>query len=165
MLESTSSYKDVNCGVPQGSNLGPLLFIIYINDMNKAVKHAIVYHFADDTSLVISDKNTKTIRKLMNKDLSHLFDWFCANRLSINVDKTEFILFKPNNKVTDRLTLRFNCKTIYESFKVRYFGIILDHRLTWKHHIHELSKKLCKTIGVIRRLKQNCVPQKALITV
>ena len=63
------------------------------------------------------------------------------------------------------MMLRFNNKTIYESYKLRYLGIILDHRFTWKHHIYELSKKLYKTIGVISRLKQNSAPKETLITI
>ena len=75
----------VTCGVPQGSIIGPLLFLIYINDMNLAVKRSLVHHFADDTNLLYSDKNIKYIRKVMNNELKLLFEWLCANRLSLNV--------------------------------------------------------------------------------
>ncbi len=81
------------CGVPQGSILGPLLFTIYINDMNAAVQSSIVHHFADDTNLLFSNRNPKMITKMLNKDLELLFEWLCANRLSLNVAKTEFIVF------------------------------------------------------------------------
>ena len=88
-----SGYLNITCGVPQGSILGPLLFIIYINDMHDAFEFCKVYHFADDTNLLYSHKNLKTLRKNINKDLDTLFDWLCANRLSLNVSKTEFIIF------------------------------------------------------------------------
>ena len=75
-----SPLLDITCGVPQGSILGPLLFLIYINDMHNAVKFSSVYHFADDTNLVYHHKNPKLLRKHMNDDLHSLFNWLCANR-------------------------------------------------------------------------------------
>ena len=166
MLNESSQFLPITCGVPQGSILGPLLFTIYINDMHKAVLNAIVYHFADDTNLLYSSKNIKTLRKSMNEDLRCIYTWLCANRLSINTDKTEFILFKPSKcKIEERFTLKLNGFTIFESKKLRYLGVILDNKLSWKYHIHELSKKLSRATGVINRLKENSVPTKALLSV
>ena len=166
ILDESSSYLPITCGVPQGSILGPLLFTIYINDMHKAVLNSIVYHFADDTNLIYSCKNIKVLRKNMNDDLSSIYIWLCANRLSINSAKTEFILFKPPKcKIEDRFTLKLNNITIFESTKLRYLGVILDNKLSWKYHIHELAKKLSRATGVINRLKDNSVPTKALLSV
>ena len=74
----------VRCGVPQGSIIGPLLFLIYINDMNLAMRSSITYHFADDTNLLYSCKHIKELRKTINTVLKLLYDWLCANRLSLN---------------------------------------------------------------------------------
>ena len=90
-----SNNLPITCGVPQGSILGPLLFIICINDMQNAINFSKVHHFADDTNLVFSHKNLKVLRKRVNSDLELLFDWLCANRLSLNVGKTEFVIFRP----------------------------------------------------------------------
>ena len=73
----------ITCGVLQGSILGPLLFLIYINDMHLAVKQSTIYHFADDTNFLFSCKSQKELRKKMNNDLKLLYDWLCANRLSL----------------------------------------------------------------------------------
>ena len=100
---------------PQGSILGPLLFLIYINDINCPVTSSSAFHFADDTFLKYSSSSEKNIRKNMNKDLDDLFEWLCANRLSLNVSKTEFIIFKPPKKsLSDRITLALNGTTIFE---------------------------------------------------
>ena len=116
-LEGISSeYQHISCGVPQGSILGPLLFLLYINDMHKTVKHSLMHHFADDTNLLCSDKDPKQLRKKMNEDLKLIFEWLCANRLSLNVSKTEFIVFKPPRKsLTERFTLKLNGVVLFES--------------------------------------------------
>ena len=152
--EAISTPLNITCGVPQGSILGPLLFLIYINDMHRSVKYSIVHHFADDTNLLYSHKNPKLLRKHMNEDLKLLFNWLCANRLSLNVSKTEFIIFRPPRiKLEQRITLSLNRNTIFESTKIKYLGVIMDSKLTWKHHIFELRKKLNKAIGMIYKLK------------
>ena len=88
----SSSRLAVTYGVPQGSILGPLLFLIYINDMHSSMQFLTGYHFADDTNLFYSCKSLKVLRKWLNKDLVLLYDWLCANRLSRNAGKTEFIV-------------------------------------------------------------------------
>ena len=157
----SSPLSDITCGVPQGSILGPLLFLIYINDMHTSVKFSTVYHFADDTNLLYHHKNPKTLRKHMNADLKLLFDWLCANRLSLNISKTEFIIFKPPRaKLTNRITLTLNRTQIFESTKIRYLGVILDNKLTWKYHIFELGKKLNRAVGMLYKLRRmNCSRQ------
>ena len=166
ILDEPSPYLPIKYGVPQGSILGPLLFTIYINDMHKAVLNSTVYHFADDTNLMYSCTNIKILRNNMNSDLKSIYIWLCANRLSINVTKTEFILFKPTKyKIQERFTLKLNNITLFESQKLRYLGVILDNKLSWKYHIYELTKKLSRATGVINRLKDNSVPTKALLTV
>ena len=95
---SQSKHGNICCGVPQGSILGPLLFTIYINDMHQAVTSSKMHHFADDTNLLFSNKSPKWMAKILNQELKSVFEWLCANRLSINLSKTEFIIFKPPKK-------------------------------------------------------------------
>ena len=152
--------------VPQGSILGPLLFLIYINDMKNAVKYSLVHHFADDTNRLCNEKCEKLLRKKLNSDLRDLYLWLCANRLSLNVDKTEFILFRPPKKTTQkRFTLRLNNTTIYESTKIKYLGVILDPHLSWKSHIYELRKKLSRALGILFRMKQIGSPKEVLLSI
>jgi len=152
-----STPKQVTCGVPQGSILGPLLFLIYINDMNKAINNSTVYHFADDTNLLYSHKNPKTLKKVMNIDLKSLYEWLCANRLSLNVSKTEFMIFRPPKKtLSNRIVLTLNRTKIYESTKIKYLGLLLDSRLSWKEHINELTKKLGRSVGMLYKAREYC---------
>ena len=85
-------------GVPQGSVLGPLLFLIYINDLHKSIKFSRVRHFADDTNIVIDNSSPKQLQKQLNLDLKNLCNWLKANKISLNASKSEIIVFRHHNK-------------------------------------------------------------------
>ena len=107
------------------------------------------------------DKNERLLRRKMNEDLKLVFEWLCTNRLSLNVAKTEFIIFKPPQKsLSTRLTLKLNGTVLYESKKIKYLGLIVDDRLKWNFHINELGKSLGRAIGIIYRIKKLDVPLK-----
>ena len=127
--------------------------------MNIALNHSLVHHFADDTNLLYSDKNLKNLRKVMNEELKLLYEWLCANRLSLNVDKTEFIIFRPSRKITATTVLKLNGTKIYESNKIKYLGILLDPTLSWKPHITELCKKLSRGVGMLFKIRNFCPEQ------
>ena len=90
----------------------------------------------------------------MKEDLKLIYIWLCANRLSLNVDKTDFVVFRPpRTKTYNRFTLKLNRTTLYESPKIKYLGLILDKTLSWKHHIFELRKKLSRAVGILYKMR------------
>ena len=86
--------------------MGPLLFLIYINDLNKAIKNSTVYHFADDTNLLQISNSYEEVAKKLNKDLKNLYQWLLANKISLNATKTEIIFFKKPRSLHPPLTLK-----------------------------------------------------------
>ena len=99
-------------GVPQGSVLGPLLFLVYINDLHKAIKYSTVRHFADDTNLLIKNNSPKQLQKRLNLDLRFLCNWLKANRISLNASKTELIISKhPNKKLNYTFKIKIDGKS------------------------------------------------------
>ena len=151
---TNSSFKSINHGVPQGSVLGPLLFLIYINDLPNALVYSDAFIFADDTALLYSDKNLKRIRKRLNIDLKLLVHWLHTNKIGLNVDKTEAILFRSAKKKVDYdLKLKLNGKKLQLVTPVRYLGIVLDENLSWTHHKNSLADKLRKSNGALSKLR------------
>ena len=96
-----SSKLDIKCGVPQGSTLGPLLFLIYINDLRFCLNKSTSSHFADDTCIMYASKKMKTLETVLNADLKSVSDWLKANRLSLNIDKTKLLIFHSKRKKID----------------------------------------------------------------
>jgi len=162
---SNSGHLNINCGVPQGSTLGPLLFIVYINDLHLSLKFATSSHFADDTCLIYSSKNAKTLETNLNYDLKNLNQWLCANRLSLNIDKTRLLIFHSKyNKRQHNINIKMNGIRLKPSQSVKYLGVYLDDNLSWDFHIKELSKKLCRTNGIISKLR-HYVPKSTLLLI
>ena len=150
----TSSLLDITCGVPQGSVLGPLLFLIYINDLPNISKIFEIFLFADDTNLYHEANSLESPELEINKDLRHLHSWLIVNRLSLNIDKTNFVVFYPYNKhIGKKITLKIQKKAIPENKAVKYLGLMIDSGLTWKTHIDKLAKKVSCAIGLMRKIR------------
>ena len=140
--------------MPQGSVLGPLLFLIYINDLPNVSKYLSFFLFADDTNIYFKHHDIIQLQKIMNRELKKVRKWNDANRLSLNIDKTNFVVFhSPQIKLVEPVIIRFGKKKIKRESCVKFSGIMLDANLSWKYHIAELSIKLSRSIGIFYKIR------------
>jgi hypothetical protein len=155
-----SEYKNIVCGVPQGSVLGPLLFLLYMNDIPKVCKHLSLILFADDTNAFCSHKDIEILYKNVNNEMAKLIDWFKVNKLSLNVSKTNYILFTKSKKLKEIAlpNLYIDNQIIQEAQYAKFLGVYLDKNLTWEKHIEIITTRVAKSIGIIRRLKPYLTP-------
>ncbi len=143
-----SSYNDVKCGVPQGSILGPLLFIIYINDCTNVSDVLDFVKFADDTNVFSSAKDEHILANILNLELAKLSDWFIANKLSLNIEKTKFIYFSKRRRKNESEII-IDGKKIEQVQNIKFLGIQIDEKLNWIEQSKILCKKLSRNSGVI----------------
>lgn len=157
-----SSYRQINVGVPQGSNIGPLLFLIYINDISKLHLTGVPRLFADDTALFYPNIDPNLIIANMHYDLQVLQNYFCDNLLSLNLQKTKYMIFRSPRKTLPNLpdlVMDVNVIERVDSFK--YLGIHLDCILSWDYHIKKLAGKISTMCGILKRIS-HFVPRKVL---
>ena len=134
--------------------LGPLLFLLYINDLPNISNIFQFYLFADDTNIYYEAENLDKLELVINNELKKLHTWLSVNRLSLNIDKTNFVVFHPFNKpLTKKITLKIYKKAISEKDHVEYLGIVIDSTLSWRNHIDTVATKISKTIGLLYKLR------------
>ena len=153
-----SSKKAINCGVPQGFILGPLLFIIYINDLSNVCNHMMSLLFADDTNLFVSGKDVIKLQQEVEMDLNRVSEWLKINKLSLN-KKKHFMVFSNKNASKPDLQISIDGHSIDETDHTKFLGVIIDSKLNWKNHISYITAKLLEALVLLQRL-ESCLVKK-----
>jgi len=141
---SCSDWGEIIHSVPQGSTLGPLLFLLYINDLPQLTNdNSKIVLFADDTSMIIPNPNPLNFEKSVNKIIQDINEWFNTNLLSLNLDKTHFIHFVIKNSSLIDFNIIHGNKKIANVYNTKFLGLTLDNTLSWRTHIDTIIPKFC----------------------
>ena len=141
-----SSLKTSTCGIPQGSTLGPLLFLLYINDLPRSSKELTFRIFADDTNMFYSSRDPEQLQSVINEELGKVLKFCAANMLSINFKKTNYmIITSPKKKTSIRITV---CN-IEQKSQIKYLGVFIDKHVKWDAQLQHINNKITKNIGIL----------------
>ena len=165
-LGHISPTRNVICGVPQGSILGPLLFIIYVNDLVSICDKLQPILFADDTTLLCTHRNINILIDTVNSELDCISKWFSSNKLSLNIGKTQFILFEKHRQSNNNITpvnISINNVIIQQTDNIKFLGVNIDKKLKWNLHIMTKCNQVSKTLAVMCRIK-HLLPKNVLLT-
>ena len=144
----------IKCGVPQGSILGPLLFLLYVNDIINTSSLLSFVLFADDTNIFYSHKDLKILNDTLNIEISKVSNWFKSNKLSLNIKKTHFIYFKLHSHNEDTLIhINIDDIPLEKKMNSKFLGVYIDESLTWNEHLHHVTTCISRNIGIISKLK------------
>ena len=128
--------------------------MIFINDLPNVPKHLTFYLFVDDTNIYYESPDLTHVQKVVNRELRKVRKWLEANRLALNIDKTNFVIFhSQQRKITDHIVLRIGRKKIKQESSVKFLGVFLVSNLSWKSHLTELFKKLARTAGLFYKIR------------
>ena len=151
-----STASTVSCGVPQGSILGPLLFLMCINDLPNCLGVAAPRMFADDTSITLSAKTVADLKLAVTSELNNLTCWLRANKLSLNVAKTELMIIGSRPRLIAQcgeINISIDDRTIKRVDHSKSLGLTIDAQLSWSKHVDEISKKVSSALGALKRVR------------
>ena len=150
---TTSNFLTLNIGVPQGSVLGPLLFLLYINDMPKSTKFYVKL-FADDTFLSYSSDNYEDLQRKVNEELININNWLKNNKLTLNISKTKYMIITNRKKPPhSEFKIKVANTEIKKCIFYKYLGVLLDETLSWKPHIDYICRKISRMCGIFSKLR------------
>ena len=149
-----SDEREVNYGVPQGSVLGPILFILYINDLKQFIgQHCEIRMFVDDTMLYVTEKSMDRMEQKLNSVMSHLDNWMSNNNMFLNTKKTFYMILKNDQMQMDRdLTIKYRNVTIERAREIKYLGVFLDECLKFKKHVSYVEGIVGSKLGLLNRV-------------
>ena len=152
-----SGARAATCGVPQGSLIGPLLFLIYFNDLPNGLSKALPRMYADDTSISIAVSSLKELESALNTELVNLHEWLNVNKLSLNIAKTELMLIGSRQRLATTighsLTVQIKGHEIDRVPHTKSLGVYIDQNLSWSKHVNETAKIISSGIGALKRLR------------
>ena len=163
---SLSTFQNVSCGIPQGSSLGPLLFLIHINDLPDSLEITEPAMFADDTNLTVTGETSAEIQNKLEGEIQNVLKWLRTNKLTLNEKKTEYMLIgsaKRLKQIQNDLIIKINDHVIKRVYNKNVLGLEIDDKLKWTEHVEKQSKKISCSIAMLRNIKPY-VPQSTLQT-
>ena len=165
MNGSTSEPQPILFGVPQGSLIGPLLFIIYINDLPSVVSHCKIQLYADDTLLYVSSSSVTDIEFMLSEDLKHIIEWLNNNFLYLNYSKTKRMLSGTHQRLAsiDTFLVKAKDTVLSRVYQFKYLRVILDPSFSWNDHVDYIGRKVSMRLGMLHRARK-VIPRESCIT-
>ena len=151
--EEKSIISLIEFGVPQGSILGPILFLLYINDLPEATS-LFIKLYADDTFLCAQSNDLKTLETEVNEELGKVFDWLRSNKLTLNIAKSKYMIVTNKRNITP-MSIHIQDTELGECDSYKYLGVIFDRKLNWKAHIDYIYGKISRTVGCLAKLRHS----------
>ena len=148
-----SDFRNIICGVPQGSILGPVLFLVYINDVYRCSDILTFILFADDTTIFLAGKDWLQVSSVLENELIKVSNWFKANKLSFNIAKTNLIAYRKPREAQVNISISLDGVAIKQVETTKFLGVEIDQFLCWKSHINKIENKISAVIGILSKIR------------